>query len=76
MLGCANAFEITARQVMMPELVSKAQLPNALALNALAFNLARVIGPALAAPLLALIANGGEGWAFFANGVSYLVVII
>jgi MFS family permease len=76
MLGCANAFEITARQVMMPELVSKVQLPNALALNALAFNLARVIGPVLAAPLLALIASGGEGWAFFANGVSYLVVII
>jgi hypothetical protein len=50
-------------------------LPSALALNALAFNLARVIGPVLAAPLLTLIDSGGEGWAFFANGVSYLIVI-
>ncbi len=74
-LGAANAVEITARQVMVPEMVDKAQLPNALALNATGFNLARVSGPILAAPFLLLVANGGEGWAFFANGVSYLVII-
>ncbi len=75
-LGSANAVEITARQVMIPEIVSKAQLPNALALNAIGFNLARVIGPVLAAPLLLLTSSGGEGWAFFANGVSYALVIL
>jgi MFS family permease len=74
-LGSANAVEITARQVMMPELVDKRQLPNALALNAIGFNVARVIGPTLAAPLLLLTASGGEGWAFFANGISYVLVI-
>ncbi len=74
-LGAANAVEITARQVMVPDMVDKTQLPNALALNATGFNLARVSGPILAAPFLLLVANGGEGWAFFANGVSYLVII-
>lgn len=74
-LGAANAVEITARQVMMPELVDKEQLPNALALNATGFNLARVSGPILAAPFLLLVQGGGEGWAFLANGASYLVVI-
>ena len=74
-LGAANAVEITTRQAMIPELVTRAQLPSALALNATAFNLARVIGPVLAAPFLLLVAGGGEGWAFIANAVSYLCVI-
>lgn len=74
-LGAANSVEITARQAMLIELVGKSALPNAIALQATAFNVARVIGPALAAPLLVLFANG-EGWAFFVNGVSYLFVII
>ena len=75
-LGAANAIEITARQAMLSELVdNKAALSNAIALQATGFNVARVVGPSLAAPLLVLFANG-EGWAFFANGVSYLVVIL
>lgn len=74
-LGVANAVEITARQSMMPDLVELPELPNALALNAAGFNLARVAGPVLAAPFLLLTQNGGEGWAFLANGLSYLIVI-
>lgn len=74
-LGSANSIEITARQAMMIELVGKEALPNAIGLNSTAFNVARVLGPSLAAPLLVLFANG-EGWAFFANGLSYLVVIL
>lgn len=74
-LGVANAVEITARQSMMPDLVALPELPNALALNAAGFNLARVAGPVLAAPFLLLTQNGGEGWAFLANGLSYLIVI-
>ncbi len=75
-LGMANSIEITARQAMLIELVGKEALPNAIALQSTIFNAARVIGPALAGPLLVVLQNGSEGWAFFANGVSYLFVII
>lgn len=75
-LGTANSVEITARQAMMIEIVGKDALPNAIALNATAFNVARVVGPALSAPLLVIFADNGEGWAFLLNGLSYLVVII
>ncbi|MBM4424466.1 MAG: MFS transporter [Chloroflexi bacterium] len=75
-LGAANAIEITARQAMLVELVGKEALPNAIALNSTIFNAARVLGPAVAAPFLLLLGPRGEGWAFFANGVSYAVVII
>jgi MFS family permease len=74
-MGAANSFEITARQAMLIELVGKEALPNAIALNAAVFNAGRVIGPALAAPFLLLLGEAGEGWAFFANGLSYAVVI-
>lgn len=75
-LGTANSIEITARQSMLIELVGKESLPNAIALNSTVFNLARVLGPTIAAPFLLLLQNHGEGWAFFANGVSYGFVIV
>jgi MFS family permease len=75
-LGAASAIEITARQAMLIELVGKPILPNAIALQSTIYNLARVIGPSLTAVVLVLIQNHGEGWAFFANGVSFLFVII
>ena len=75
-LGAASAIEITARQAMLIELVGKPILPNAIALQSTIFNLARVIGPSLTAIVLVLIKNHGEGWAFFANGVSFLFVIV
>lgn len=74
--GVANSVEITARQAMMIELVGRPALPNAIALNSAVFNLARVVGPSLTAPFLVLLGEQGEGWAFFANGVSFLFVII
>jgi MFS family permease len=73
--GLANSIEITARQSMIAELVDKETLPNAIALNSTIFNAARILGPSLSAPFLVLIQGSGEGWAFFANGVSYLCVI-
>ncbi|MCL4507575.1 MAG: MFS transporter [Chloroflexi bacterium] len=76
LLGAANSIEITARQAMLIELVGRESLPNAIALQSSIFNAARVLGPALAGPLLVLLSDRGEGWAFFANGASYLVVII
>ena len=75
-LGSASAFEITARQSMLVELVGKPALPNAIALQATIFNLARVLGPSLSAVVLILVKNQGEGWAFFINGVSFLFVIV
>jgi MFS family permease len=74
-LGTANAIEITARQAMIYELVSRQAMPNAIALNSTIFNLARVIGPSFSAPFLLFFQTSGAGWAFFANGVSYLFVI-
>jgi MFS family permease len=75
-LGTANSIEITARQSMLIQLVDKPALPNAIALNGTAFNLARVLGPIVAAPFLFFIGRAGEGWAFFTNGMSYLFVIV
>ena len=76
LLGTANAIEITARQAMLIELVGKGSLPNAIALQSTIFNAARVIGPSLAVPFLIFIQGSGEGWAFLANGISYLFIIV
>ena len=48
LLGVVNAFDAPARQAFVPELVGKQDLPNAIALNSIMFNSARVIGPAFA----------------------------
>ena len=71
-LGVVNAFDIPARQSFIVEMVGKPDLMNAIALNSSMFNASRVIGPAIAGLLVAAI---GEGWCFFANGVSYIAVI-
>jgi len=72
LLGVVNAFDIPARQAFQVEMVGKADLMNAIALNSSLFNASRVIGPAIAGILVAAI---GEGWCFFANGASYIAVI-
>src|SRR5579864_822331 len=73
LLGVVNAFDIPARQAFIVEMVGKEDLMNAIALNSSMFNGARIIGPAIAGILVASI---GEGWCFFANGVSYVAVIV
>lgn len=70
--GTASAVEITARQAMLIELAGREALPSAIALQTTAFNLGRVLGPVLAAPLMAA---GSEGNVFLVNGVSFLFVI-
>jgi MFS family permease len=74
-IGIANSIEVTARQSMFVDLVGKEALPNAIALNAVAFNAARVIGPLFTTPFILLMQDAGEGWAFLVNGISYMVVI-
>jgi MFS family permease len=73
LLGIVNAFDIPARQAFLVEMVGRDDLINAIALNSSMFNGARIIGPAIAGILVAAI---GEDWCFFANGVSYIAVII
>jgi len=73
LLGVVNAFDIPGRQSFLVDMVGKEDLMNAIALNSSMFNGARVIGPAVAGVLVARL---GEGWCFFANGVSYIAVII
>lgn len=75
-LGIASAFEITARQAMLIELVGRESLPNAIALQSTAFNLSRVLGPALVVPMLLLFSKNGEGWIFLLNGFSFAAIII
>lgn len=73
LLGAVNAFDIPARQSFIVDMVARPDLMNAIALNSSMFNASRVVGPAIAGLLVAEI---GEGWCFFANGVSYIAVII
>ena len=72
LMGVANAFDIPARQAFVVDMVAREDLVNAIALNSSMFNGARVIGPAIAGIVVALI---GEGWCFFANAVSFIAVI-
>jgi MFS family permease len=70
--GLLSAFEVPTRQSFLAEIVHREHLMNAIALNSSAFNLARVIGPAIAAGLIATV---GLAACFFANAASYLAVI-
>jgi MFS family permease len=72
LLGVVNAFDVPARQSFLIEMVGREDLLNAIALNSTMFNGARVAGPAVAGLLVAQV---GEGWCFFLNGVSYIAVI-
>lgn len=71
-IGTAQAFGGPAYSALIPTLVPKEHLPNAIALNSIQFNLARVIGPTFAG--LALVTLGAA-WCFGLNGASFLVVI-
>jgi MFS family permease len=73
LLGLVNAFDIPARQSFIVEMVGREDLINAIALNSSMFNGARIIGPAIAGIMVATV---GEGWCFFANGASYIAVIV
>jgi MFS family permease len=72
MIGIASAFEVPTRQSFFVELVGKRDLTNAIALNSSAFNLTRVVGPAIAGVLIGTV---GIAACFYINAVSYLFVI-
>src|SRR5512141_1939014 len=70
--GMISAVEIPARQSLIVELVGRADIVDAVALNSGGFNLARIIGPSLAA---GVIASAGLAWCFGINALSYIAVI-
>jgi len=70
--GVISAFEIPARQALTVELVSREDLVDAIALNSGGFNLARIIGPSIAAIVLAKL---GLAWCFGINALSYFAVL-
>lgn len=73
-MGCINAFDVPARQSFVIDMVEKkADLGNAIALNSLMFNGARLIGPSIAGIILA---STSEGICFLINAISYIFVII
>jgi predicted MFS family arabinose efflux permease len=71
-VGLAQSFGGPAYSALIPTLVKRDDLQNAVALNSIQFNLARVLGPALGGLALAKL---GPFWCFTLNGVSYLAVI-
>ncbi len=71
--GIVMAFDAPARQSIVVELVGKKHLFNAIALNSVAFNSSRIIGPAIAGVLVSVIGMSG---CFYLNGVSFLAVIV
>jgi MFS family permease len=72
LLGCATAFDMPARQAFVSEMVGPDRLANAVGLNSASFNTARVLGPAVAGGLIAVV---GIAPAFFLNAVSFLAMI-
>ena len=71
-LGCASAIDAPVRQSFTIEMVGPALLSNAIGLNSMTFNLARIIGPAISGVLITLV---GTGWVFAINTVSFVCVI-
>lgn len=70
--GTAQSFGGPAYQALVPGLVDKKDLANAIALNSIQFNLARTVGPLLAGVAMASL---GAAWCFGLNGLSFVAVI-
>ena len=71
--GFAQAFGAPAYSALIPTLVEKEDMPNAIALNSIQFNVAVMVGPALAGLVLAKF---GEKWCFGLNALSFLAPIV
>jgi MFS family permease len=69
----AVAFDVPARQALVPNLLPTRDLPNAFSLTSIAFQTGSIIGPALSG---LVIAGLGLEWVYFINAVSYLAVIL
>lgn len=72
-LGVVNVFDMPARQTFVSELVAREDLQNAVSLNSMAFNVARIIGPAVAGIIMGTV---GIAMCFLINGISFAAVLI
>ncbi len=70
--GCVTAFDSPAQQAFVSELVGEADLSNAVGLNSTSFNMARLVGPAIAGVIIAALGSGG---AFLVNAASFGAVL-
>lgn len=73
LIGCGSAFNAPAWQASVGDMVPRTELPGAVALNSLGFNIARSVGPAIGG---AIIAAAGAAAAFAVNAASYVALII
>jgi len=71
--GTAQSFGAPAYQALLPSLVPREHMPNAIAMNSIQFNLARILGPLLGGWALQHL---GAAWCFGLNGLSFIAVII
>lgn len=72
LLGCSNAIDMPTRQAYIIEISGREDLMNAIALNSMVFNLARIVGPSIGGLILA---SAGAGWCFLINGLSFIAVL-
>jgi MFS family permease len=70
--SAAGAFDLPARQALVPTLIPREDLPNAISLNTIALQIASVAGPALGGVMIAVM---NVGWVYLANAISFLFVI-
>ena len=68
-----GAFDMPARNALVPSLVPREHLPNAISLNTIMFQTAAVLGPSLGGLVIAV---GSVGWAYIANAISFVFVIV
>ncbi|MGZ4446974.1 MAG: MFS transporter [Nocardioides sp.] len=75
--GIGSAFDAPARQSFVSEMVDQDELTNAVGLNSAAFNVARILGPALAGLMIGALGGGADatGWVILVNAASYAAVI-
>ncbi|HWN07428.1 MAG TPA: MFS transporter [Steroidobacteraceae bacterium] len=73
LIGCGSAFNAPAWQASVGDMVPRTELPGAVALNSLGFNIARSVGPAIGG---AIVAAAGAAAAFAVNAASYVALIV
>jgi MFS family permease len=71
--GCVAAIDAPARQTFVSDLVDESYLSNAVALNSLSFNVARMVGPAVSGLLIPWV---GNGWVFLLNVLTFVAMIV
>ncbi|HEX6876681.1 MAG TPA: MFS transporter [Nocardioidaceae bacterium] len=76
--GIGTAFDGPARQSFVSEMVPKQDLTNAVGLNSASFNVARIVGPAVAGFMIAWLGGGAQatGWVIVVNALSYASVVV